>query len=79
MRFLIGGGCDVERERAELVIGGVAVAKETGACSETMVTKYWDVSQYQGRSAQLRLVDEQTSGGWNHINFDHLENERLIF
>ena len=78
MRFLIGGGCDVEKQRAELVIGGVAVANETGACSETMETKYWNVSQYQGSRAQLRLVDEQTSGGWNHINFDHFEG-RVCF
>jgi hypothetical protein len=74
LRFLIGGGRNVQKERAELLIGGNVVAKETGPCSETMVTRYWDVMGYHGQTAQLRLVDEGT-GAWDHINFDHLEGQ----
>jgi hypothetical protein len=78
LRFLIGGGCNVQKERAELLIVGNVVAKETGPCSETMVTRYWDVMGYHGQTAQLRLVDEGT-GAWGHINFDHLEGHVITY
>jgi hypothetical protein len=78
LRFLIGGGGDIETERAELFIGGKVVAKETGQCSEigkcseTMETREWNVEGYHGQEAQIRLVDN-SSAGWGHLNFDHLE------
>ena len=73
LRFLIGGGCNINKEWAELLIEGVVVAKETGKCSESMSTKQWNVLPYDGQLAQLRLVDNQ--GYWGHINFDHLEGQ----
>jgi hypothetical protein len=73
LRFLIGGGCKIEIERAELLIGGNVVAKETGRqCFETMETREWNVEGYHGQEAQIRLVDN-SSGSWGHLNFDHLE------
>ncbi len=74
MNFLLGGGCDVNVERVELLIDGQAVFKATGKCTETMERVAWNVSQYQGRSAQIRLIDA-SSGGWGHINFDDLRFE----
>jgi len=72
--FLIGGGCNINAERAELVINGEAVLKATGKCRETMELQTWDVSQYIGQSAQIRLVDA-SSGKWGHINFDDVRFE----
>lgn len=67
--FLVGGGCDLETERVELVIDGRVVDRVTGKCTETMARDSFPVAKYRGRSAQIRLVDESSSG-WGHINFD---------
>ena len=72
LRFLIGGGCNINSERVELLINGEVVDKATGKCTETMVAKYWNVEKYEDQRGQLRLVDN-SSGRWGHINFDHLE------
>ena len=74
LSFLIGGSCNIHEVYAELVVGGMSVLKETGPCSETMVAKQWDVTAFVGQEAQLRLVDN-ASGGWGHINFDHMVDE----
>ncbi len=67
--FLIGGGCDINTERIELIVDGQVVQKATGRCTETMERITWDVTDYQGQNAQIRLIDF-SSGGWGHINFD---------
>ncbi len=72
--FLIGGGCDIRTERVELFIDGQVVLQATGKCTETMERLRWDVSQYIGRTAQIRLIDA-SGGGWGHINFDDLKFE----
>ena len=51
-----------------------AVRNETGNCYETMYRKSWDVKEFIGQYAQVRLVDEG-SGGWDHINFDDLKGD----
>lgn len=77
LSFLIGGGCDVTQVRAELVVDGLVVKKETGRCFESMTRRYWDVSAYQGKEAKVRLVDLAT-GPWGHINFDDLTGDFCI-
>ena len=76
LTFLIGAGCrdsTVPNIRAELIIGGEVVRKETPqTCKEAMTQKSWNVTGYAGKNAQLRLVDHFT-GPWGHINFDHLQ------
>jgi hypothetical protein len=72
--FLIGGGCDLNTVRAELIVDGQAVLRATGKCSETMERVRWDVSRYQGKSAQIRLVD-LSGGAWGHLNFDDVRLE----
>ena len=39
-----------------------------------MYRKFWNISQYIGQPARVRLVD-YTSGGWGHINFDDLKGD----
>ena len=73
LTFLIGAGCDNPDIRAELIIGGEVVREETPKeCNEAMKEKSWNVTDYAGKNAQLRLVD-RFSGDWGHINFDHLQ------
>jgi hypothetical protein len=72
--FLIGGGCDINTERVEILVDGRVVQKATGKCTETMERVRLNVAPYIGRSAQIRLVDI-SSGGWGHINFDDLRFE----
>ena len=74
LSFLIGGGCNASTVYAELLIDQVPVFKATGSCSETMEERHWDVSAHHGKEAQIRLVDND-SGGWGHINFDHMIDE----
>ena len=50
------------------------VRNETGNCYETMYRKSWDVKEFIGQYAQVRLVDRR-SGAWGHINFDALRGD----
>lgn len=72
--FLIGGGCDINTVRVELLIDGQPVMKATGKCTETMERVTWNVVPFKGGSAQIRLIDA-SSGGWGHINFDDVRFE----
>ena len=76
LTFLIGAGCrgyTGPNIRAELIVDGEVLRKETAAaCTEAMTEKSWNVTDYAGKNAQLRLVDH-SSGHWGHINFDHLQ------
>jgi len=69
MRFLIGGGCDMETERVELLVNGKVVNMATGKCTETMTYHEWSLSCFLGQVARIRLVD-YSSKGWGHINVD---------
>jgi hypothetical protein len=44
--------------------------RATGRCRETMSEVTWDLSAFQNRSAQIRVVDASSSPLWGHINFD---------
>jgi hypothetical protein len=72
--FLIGGGCDINTVRVELLVDGQVVQRATGKCTETLERVRWNVSQFMGRTAQVRLVDA-SGGGWGHLNFDDLRFE----
>ncbi|KXJ25349.1 hypothetical protein AC249_AIPGENE10670 [Exaiptasia diaphana] len=74
LRFLIGGGCDINFERVELLVDAVVVKKATGKCTESMAVQEWDVGAYKGKKAQVRLVDKyMESNIWSHINCDQFE------
>lgn len=73
INFLIGGGCDINTERVELIVNGQVVFRATGKCTETMERISWDVKPYVGsQSAQIRIVDV-SSENWGHINFDDVK------
>jgi fructan beta-fructosidase len=71
LNFLIGGGNLPGQECLNLVISNVVVATATGANSETLAPRQWDVSAYLGQTATLGIVDSAT-GGWGHINVDQI-------
>lgn len=75
LRFLIGGGCDLETERVELLVGGVSRLAATGRCLESLAPVTWDVRELIGQRVALRLVDS-SSNPWGHINFDSLQSGR---
>lgn len=69
--FLVGGGCNMNDVRIELVVDGVVHRQTTGRCTETMAHEQWDVSNLMGKEAMIRIVDN-ASGGWGHINVDDI-------
>lgn len=74
--FLIGGGKNAETTALHLVVDGAVVRRATGTNdqpggSEALELDSWDVSEFVGRKAMIRIVDAAT-GGWGHVNVDQL-------
>ncbi|WP_406436913.1 GH32 C-terminal domain-containing protein [Streptomyces sp. NBC_00631] len=73
--FLIGGGYHGVSSGAptavELVVDGQVVRSATGANAEALDWASWDLSDLQGKQAQIKVVDAGT-GGWGHINLDQV-------
>src|SRR4051812_5576311 len=74
--FLIGGGKNSEKLAIQLHIGDQMVRTATGpndkpGGAETLVPGSWDVSEFTGKTAFIRIVDDAT-GGWGHINVDQI-------
>src|SRR6476646_2695644 len=75
INFLVGGGKH-PGTRIDLLVGGKAVRTATGpndkpGGSEHLDWHTWDVAEFTGKKAVIRIVDEET-GGWGHINVDHI-------
>jgi quinoprotein glucose dehydrogenase len=68
--FLIAGGKHPGKVGVQLIVDGKAVLDATGEGSLQFRTQVWDVTQYKGKSAQIRIYDEVT-GGWGVIAADH--------
>jgi fructan beta-fructosidase len=69
--FLIGGGPHRQTVGMELLIDGNSVRSATGPESEELEWASWNVTEFAGRQARLRIFDKAT-GGWGHINVDHI-------
>lgn len=67
--FLLGGGNHPEETCVELVIDGTAVESQPGIESKALEPVFWDLSKYQGKTGQIRLVDRK-QGQWGHIAAD---------
>jgi hypothetical protein len=48
-----------------------------GGGSEALSWKHWDVSELVGKRAVIEIVDNH-SGGWGHINVDHIFQSNQI-
>jgi len=76
IKFVIGGGGFAGTTCMDLLVGGKAVRTATGSNtagggSEALAWKVWDVAEFAGRKAAVRIVDKR-SGGWGHISVDHI-------
>ncbi len=71
IRFLVGGGRHRDTQ-IRLVVGGKVVRATSGSDNEQLRPASWDVREFQGRTAQLQIVDNN-QGGWGHINVDQIE------
>ncbi len=76
LSFLIGGGGNPEKLVLQLLVDGKVVRSATGpntqsGGSEALAPESWDVSEFAGRNAVIRIVDN-AKGGWGHLNVDHL-------
>ena len=76
LAFLIGGGKNEEQLALQLWIDGQCVRSATGpndrdGGSEALEQQWWDVSEWAGKRAVLRIIDQAT-GSWGHINVDHI-------
>lgn len=69
--FLIGGGPHKGKTGIELLVGDKPVRSATGPESETLEWASWDVHEFQGKMARLRIFDNWKEG-WGHINIDHI-------
>jgi fructan beta-fructosidase len=76
INFLIGGGnhpypgdAGNPPTSVNLVIDGQVVRSSSGQDSEALNWTNWNVSELQGQTAHIDIVDENT-GGWGHINAD---------
>lgn len=81
INFLIGGGGYAEKTCINLRIGDKIVRTATGpnttpGGSEHLAPHSWDVAEVEGQSALIEIVDDAT-GGWGHINVDHIEQSDL--
>ena len=69
--FLISGGNHPGATGVELLIDGDSVRDATGVDSGDMVWRSWDVAEFKGQTAHLKIYD-RFDGGWGHINLDHV-------
>jgi fructan beta-fructosidase len=74
--FLVGGGGFAGKTCVDLLVDGNVVRTATGpntepGGSEDLEPGGWDVAEFAGKQARIRVVDEAT-GGWGHVNLDHV-------
>ncbi len=69
--FLIGGGSHAGRTCMNLLVDGKSVRTALGNSDERLSWQEWDVSELEGQTARLEIVD-QAAEGWGHINVDQI-------
>ena len=76
INFLIGGGnhpypgdATNRPTSVNLIVGGEVVRTSTGQDGEALNWTNWNVAEFEGQTARIDIVDENT-GGWGHILAD---------
>ncbi len=71
INFLIGGGAHEGKTCMNLLIDGKVVKSATGRNNNRMNPASFSVAQWQGKHAQIQIVDKET-GGWGNVGVDHI-------
>lgn len=75
MSMLVGGGhrdaTSGQLLEVQLLVNGTVVRTAAGDDAGALNWKGWDVSEFAGQQARLRIVDQAT-GGWGHLTLDHV-------
>jgi uncharacterized protein (DUF608 family) len=71
INFLIGGGAHQGKTCLNLLIDSKVVRTATGRNNNRMNPASFDVTQWQGKQAQIQIVDKET-GGWGNVGVDHI-------
>lgn len=71
LAFLIGGGRHAGETGVELLVDGKPLRSATGADSGQLRWESWDVGEFQGKHATIRIFDH-AKGDWGHINLDQI-------
>ncbi len=69
--FLIAGGNAPGKTAAQLTIDGKVVREAVGKRGLRLEAALWDVSEFAGRRARIRLLDDE-SGEWGFIGVDQI-------
>ncbi|MES2922178.1 MAG: HEAT repeat domain-containing protein [Verrucomicrobiota bacterium] len=79
--FLIAGGNVAGKTAAQLVIDGKVVREAVGKRSLRLEAALWDVKEFKGRQAKIRLLDDETGAdgfiGVDHIVFTDYPNQKF--
>ena len=67
--FLVAGGNHSGKTAVQLVIGGKVVREATGANDLTLREAVWDVAEFKGKTAVIRILDDEV-GAWGFIAAD---------
>ncbi len=70
LSFLVGGGALEGRTCVNVMLGDRVVRSVTGREDEFLSMATFDLAEFKGQDARVRIVDDAT-GGWGHINVDH--------
>ena len=71
LNFLIGGGSQLNRTGLQLLVDGKVVRTATGVETEQLYPDSWNVSEFLGKQAVIKILDLET-GGFGHILVDQL-------
>lgn len=69
--FLIAGGNYPGKTAAQLLIDGEVVREAVGQRDLECRRATWDVKEFEGRKARIRLIDDER-GPWGFIAVDHI-------
>jgi len=71
INFLIGGGAHKGKTCLNLLVDGKVVASATGRNDNRLGPGFFDVRQWEGKTARLQIVDQE-AGGWGNIGVDRI-------
>lgn len=69
LKFLVGGGNQKDKTSVNLVVDDEIVKTATGNQSEVLNEQVWDLKEYVGKTARIKIVDLETAA-WGHILAD---------